>query len=46
VDAVLRGWLLAGFSNEELEGHGVALFEGLYRALARREQHKPSGKRA
>jgi hypothetical protein len=46
VDAVLKGWLLAGFSNEALEAHGVALFEGLYNALARRARHKPSRKRA
>ncbi|MBD3887665.1 chromate resistance protein [Phormidium tenue FACHB-886] len=30
VDALLRGWLLAGFSNAALEAHGIALFEGLY----------------
>lgn len=34
VDALLRGWLLANFSNEALEAHGVALFEGLYAALS------------
>lgn len=33
VDALLRGWLLANFSDEALEAHGVALFEGLYAAL-------------
>ncbi|HEY9827535.1 MAG TPA: chromate resistance protein ChrB domain-containing protein [Stenomitos sp.] len=32
VDALLRGWLLAGFSNAALETHGIALFEGLYTA--------------
>lgn len=34
VDALLRGWLLANFSDEALEAHGVALFEGLYAALS------------
>ncbi|NJL47149.1 MAG: chromate resistance protein [Leptolyngbyaceae cyanobacterium SM2_5_2] len=33
VDALLRGWLLANFSDDALETHGVALFEGLYVAL-------------
>jgi hypothetical protein len=36
VDEVLKGWLLAGLSDRELESHGVALFEGLYTALTRR----------
>jgi hypothetical protein len=30
IDALLRGWLLAGFADAELETHGIALFEGLY----------------
>ncbi|WP_206754564.1 chromate resistance protein ChrB domain-containing protein [Leptolyngbya sp. FACHB-36] len=30
VDALLRGWLLAGFADSALEAHGIALFEGLY----------------
>lgn len=34
VDALLRGWLLANFSDEALEAHGIALFEGLYAALS------------
>lgn len=34
VDTLLRGWLLANFSDEALEAHGVALFEGLYVALS------------
>ncbi|HSM55286.1 MAG TPA: chromate resistance protein ChrB domain-containing protein [Candidatus Sulfomarinibacteraceae bacterium] len=33
VDAVLRGWLAAGLSDQELEAHGLALFDGLYSAL-------------
>ena len=34
IDAVLKGWLLMGFSDQDLEAHGVALFEGLYTAFA------------
>lgn len=33
LDAVLRGWASAGWTDAELERHGIALFEGLYRAL-------------
>jgi hypothetical protein len=33
VKAVLDGWRAAGWSDEELESHGIALFEGLYRSL-------------
>jgi hypothetical protein len=45
LDAVLKGWLLARFSNPELEAHGVALFEGLYAALSRsRSNASPRGK--
>ncbi len=33
VEAALRGWSAAGWPDEELERHGVALFEGLYRGL-------------
>jgi hypothetical protein len=32
IDTLLRGWLLAGFTDAELETHGIALFEGLYAA--------------
>ena len=46
IDAVLKGWLLMGFSDQELEAHGVALFEGLYAAFARGGRPKPSGKKA
>jgi hypothetical protein len=35
---VLKGWLLAGLSDRELESHGVALYEGLYTALSRRQR--------
>jgi hypothetical protein len=45
IDAVLKGWLLMGFSDQELEAHGVALFEGLYAAFARGGQPKPSEKK-
>jgi hypothetical protein len=30
IEAILKGWLLAQFSDVELEAHGIALFEGLY----------------
>ncbi len=33
VDAILKGWLIVGLSDAELETRGVALFEGLYAAL-------------
>ncbi len=33
VEAALRGWSAAGWPDAELERHGVALFEGLYRGL-------------
>ena len=44
IDAVLKGWLLMGFSDQALEAHGVALFEGLYAAFARGGRHNPPGK--
>jgi hypothetical protein len=34
VEAVLDGWRAAGWPDEELERHGLALFEGLYRSLS------------
>jgi hypothetical protein len=34
VDKILAGWLRAGFSDAELEAHGVALFEGLYSSFS------------
>ncbi len=34
IDATLRGWLLAGVPDSELERRGIALFEGLYAALS------------
>ncbi len=33
IDGILRGWLAAGWPDEELERHGTALFEGLYHSL-------------
>ena len=36
IDIVLKGWLLAGLSDSELESRGVALFDGLYTAFSRR----------
>ena len=33
VEAILRGWLQLGLNDAELEGHGVALFEGLYTSM-------------
>lgn len=36
IDNILKGWLLAKFSDSELETHGTALFEGLFRTFARR----------
>ncbi len=36
VNALLDGWWQAGFSDAQLESHGVALFDGLYHALSKR----------
>ncbi|HWM93821.1 MAG TPA: chromate resistance protein ChrB domain-containing protein [Thermoanaerobaculia bacterium] len=33
IDGILRGWLAAGWPDEEMERHGIALFEGLYLSL-------------
>lgn len=33
IDGILRGWLAAGWPDEELERHGIALFEGLFESL-------------
>jgi hypothetical protein len=45
IDAVLKGWLLAGLTDAELEAHGVALFEGLYADLSRRTRQPPPKRR-
>lgn len=42
VDALLRGWLLANFSNQALEEHGIALFEGLYFAVSQEAAKIPA----
>ncbi len=34
IDAILKGWRAANLPDSELEARGVALFEGLYRALS------------
>jgi hypothetical protein len=36
IDLVLKGWLLTGLSDGELETRGIALFEGLYTSFTRR----------
>lgn len=38
IDVVLRGWLLAGLPDQELESCGVELFEGLYVVLSHQEK--------
>ena len=43
VDGVLRAWADAGWSDQELERHGVALFEGLYRSLSQGEAEAARG---
>jgi hypothetical protein len=35
VETIIKGWLLASFSDTELESLGIKLFEGLYLALAK-----------
>jgi hypothetical protein len=35
VEKIIKGWLLASFSDTELESLGIKLFEGLYLALAK-----------
>ena len=36
IDIILKGWLLAGLSDRELESRGIELFESLYTAFSRR----------
>lgn len=38
ITLVLKGWLLTGLSDQELESHGMALFQGLYTTFSRRSQ--------
>ena len=33
LDLILKGWLLTGLNDQELELHGITLFEGLFQAL-------------
>jgi hypothetical protein len=33
---ILHGWLHSDMSDAEREAHGIALFDGLYRALQER----------
>lgn len=35
LDGILKGWLLEKLSDQELESHGVVLFQGLYASLSR-----------
>jgi hypothetical protein len=35
IDAILKGWLLEKLTDQELERHGVVLFQGLYASLSR-----------
>jgi len=35
IDVILKGWLLEKFSDQELESHGLVLFQGLYASLSR-----------
>jgi hypothetical protein len=37
IDALLRGWFLANFSDAELENCGIKLFEGLYAVFAKQQ---------
>lgn len=36
LDTIVRGWLLMGLSDQELEAQGLALFDGLYANVAER----------
>ncbi|MFN8656844.1 MAG: chromate resistance protein [Candidatus Obscuribacterales bacterium] len=38
VDSILKGWLLKDFSDEQLESHGLALFDGLHADILRKEK--------
>jgi hypothetical protein len=35
IDVILKGWLLEKLSDQELERHGLVLFQGLYASLSR-----------
>lgn len=36
IDAILRGWLLEGLTDQELETRGLSLFDGIYHMLSER----------
>lgn len=36
IAAILKGWLLGGLEDQELETNGMSLFEGLYQSLKRK----------
>lgn len=37
LDQILKGWLQTNMSDQELEAHGIALFEGLFQALHKKD---------
>jgi hypothetical protein len=41
VAEILRGWAVSGWSDRDLERHGVAMFEGLYQALRSAVRKRP-----
>lgn len=45
IDLVLKGWLLTGLSDQDLELHGIALFEGLFQALHKESSAADTKKR-
>ncbi|MBL0184906.1 MAG: chromate resistance protein [Candidatus Obscuribacter sp.] len=45
IDAILSGWLLKDFSDAELEMHGLALFDGVYADVLRKEKSEQQGKK-
>jgi hypothetical protein len=38
IDSVLKGWQLKGYTDAELELHGIALFDGLHTDILRKEK--------
>jgi hypothetical protein len=43
LEAVLKGWSLADLSDAELEGRGIALYDGLFAALSHRVAPRRAG---
>ena len=37
IDLILKGWRQTEMTDQELESHGIALFEGLYQSLHKLE---------